>query len=72
MESIIIFDQVLDNFYQQVIDNEQKNNFNTKFYYSSDIKVDLVDTLSFIGLNMNCNWIQSQNFHRPQKGRDTL
>jgi hypothetical protein len=36
-------DQVADNFYQQVIDNEQKNSLNTKSDYSSDIKVDLVE-----------------------------
>jgi hypothetical protein len=36
-------DQVADNFYQQIIDNEQKNTLNTKSYYSSDIKVDLVE-----------------------------
>jgi hypothetical protein len=35
-------DQVTDKFYQQVIDNEQKNSLNTKSDYSSDIKVDLV------------------------------
>jgi hypothetical protein len=29
--------------YQQVIDNEQKNSLNTKFDYSFDIKVDLVE-----------------------------
>jgi hypothetical protein len=43
MESVIIFDQVADKFYQQVINNEQKNNFHTKSDYSSDIKVDLVE-----------------------------
>jgi hypothetical protein len=36
-------DQVSDNFYQQVIDNEQKNSLNTKSDYSSDIEVDLVE-----------------------------
>jgi hypothetical protein len=36
-------DQVADKFYQQVIDNEQKNSLNTKYDYSSDMKVDLVD-----------------------------
>jgi hypothetical protein len=30
-------------FYQQVIDNEQKNSLNTKSDHSSDIKVDLVE-----------------------------
>jgi hypothetical protein len=35
-------DQVADKFYQQVIDNEQKNSLNTKSDNSSDIKVDLV------------------------------
>jgi hypothetical protein len=30
-------DQVADKFYQQVIDNEQKNSLNTKSDYSSDI-----------------------------------
>jgi hypothetical protein len=34
------YDQVADKFYQQVIDNEQKNSLNTKAYHSSDIKVD--------------------------------
>jgi hypothetical protein len=34
-------DQVADKFHQQVIDNEQQNNLNTKSSYSSDIKVDL-------------------------------
>jgi hypothetical protein len=36
-------DQVTDKFYQQVIDNEQKNSLNTKSDNSSDIKVDLVE-----------------------------
>jgi hypothetical protein len=36
-------DQVADKFYQQVIDNEQKNSLNTKSDYSSDIKVDLIE-----------------------------
>jgi hypothetical protein len=36
-------DQVADKFYQQVIDNEQKNSLNTKSDHSSDIKVDLVE-----------------------------
>jgi hypothetical protein len=36
-------DQVADKFYQQVIDNEQKNTLNTKSDHSSDIKVDLVE-----------------------------
>jgi hypothetical protein len=36
-------DQVADKFYQQVIDNEQKNSLNTKSDYSSDIKVDLME-----------------------------
>jgi hypothetical protein len=36
-------DQVADKFYQQVIDNEQKNSFNTKSDNSSDIEVDLVE-----------------------------
>jgi hypothetical protein len=36
-------DQVADKFYQQVIDNEQKNSLNIKSDNSSDIKVDLVE-----------------------------
>jgi hypothetical protein len=36
-------DQFADKFYQQVIDNEQKNSLNTKSDHSSDIKVDLVE-----------------------------
>jgi hypothetical protein len=36
-------DQVADKFYQQIIDNEQKINLNTKSDHSSDIKVDLVE-----------------------------
>jgi hypothetical protein len=36
-------DQVADIFYQQVIDNEQKNSLNTKSDSSSCIKVDLVE-----------------------------
>jgi hypothetical protein len=36
-------DQVVDKFYQQVIDNEQKNSLNKKSDHSSDIKVDLVE-----------------------------
>jgi hypothetical protein len=36
-------DQVADIFYQQVIDNEQKNSLNTKSDNSSDIKIDLVE-----------------------------
>jgi hypothetical protein len=44
-------DTVVDKFYQrfivifhqQVIDNEVKNSLNTKFDYSSDIKIDLVE-----------------------------
>jgi hypothetical protein len=36
-------DQVADKFYQQVIDNEQKNSLNTKSNDSSDNKVDLVE-----------------------------
>jgi hypothetical protein len=36
-------DQVADKFNQQIIDNEQKNNLNTKSDHSSDIKVDLVE-----------------------------
>jgi hypothetical protein len=36
-------DQVADKFYQQVIDNEQKNSLNTKSDYSCDIKVYLVE-----------------------------
>jgi hypothetical protein len=36
-------DQVADKFYQQVIDNEQKNSLNTKSDYSSDIKVELFE-----------------------------
>jgi hypothetical protein len=37
------FDQVACKFYQQVIDNDQKNSLNTKSDYSYDIKVDLVE-----------------------------
>jgi hypothetical protein len=36
-------DQVADRFYQQVIDNEQKNSLNTKSDFYFDIKVDLVE-----------------------------
>jgi hypothetical protein len=36
-------DQIADKFYQQVIDNEQKNSFNTKSDHSSEIKVDLAE-----------------------------
>jgi hypothetical protein len=36
-------DQVADKFYQQVIDNDQKNSLNTKSDHSSDIKIDLVE-----------------------------
>jgi hypothetical protein len=36
-------DQVVDKFYQQVIDNEQSNSLNTKSDNSSDIKVDLLE-----------------------------
>jgi hypothetical protein len=36
-------DQVTDKFYQQVIDNEQKNSLNTKSDYSSGNNVDLVE-----------------------------
>jgi hypothetical protein len=39
-------DQVADKFYQQVIDNEQKNSLNTKsekYDNSSDTKVDLME-----------------------------
>jgi hypothetical protein len=36
-------DQVADRFYQQVIDNEQKNTLNTESDHYSDIKVDLVE-----------------------------
>jgi hypothetical protein len=36
-------DQFADKLYQQVINNEQKNNLNTKSDYSSDIKVHLVE-----------------------------
>jgi hypothetical protein len=36
-------DQVADKFYQQVIDNEQKNSLNTKSDHSSDIEVELVE-----------------------------
>jgi hypothetical protein len=36
-------DQVADKFYQQVIDNEQKNSLNTKYDYSYDINVELVE-----------------------------
>jgi hypothetical protein len=35
--------QDADKFYQQILDNEQKNSLNTKSGYSSDIKVDLVE-----------------------------
>jgi hypothetical protein len=37
------YDQVTDTFYQQVIDDEQKNNLNTKSDPSSNIKVYLVE-----------------------------
>jgi hypothetical protein len=37
------YDQVADKFYQQIIDNEQKNSLNTKSDDYSDIKVDLVE-----------------------------
>jgi hypothetical protein len=43
MESVIISDRVADYFYQQVIDNDQKNSLNAKSDNSSDIKVDLVE-----------------------------
>jgi hypothetical protein len=36
-------DQVTDKFYQQVIDNEQKNSVNTKSDHSSNFKVDIVE-----------------------------
>jgi hypothetical protein len=36
-------DQVADMFYQQVIDNEQKNSLNTKSDHASDINVGLVE-----------------------------
>jgi hypothetical protein len=36
-------DQLTDKFYQQVIDNEQKNSLNTKSDHSSKIKVDIVE-----------------------------
>jgi hypothetical protein len=36
-------DQVADKFYQQVIDDEQKNSLNTQSDHSSDLKVDLVE-----------------------------
>jgi hypothetical protein len=38
-------DQVAGKFYQQAIDNERKNSLNTKsdHYFSSDIKVDIVE-----------------------------
>jgi hypothetical protein len=36
-------DQVAEKFYQQVIDNEQKNSLNTKTDNSSDFKVDLME-----------------------------
>jgi hypothetical protein len=36
-------DQAVDNFNQQVIDNEQKNSLNTKSDHSSGIKVELVE-----------------------------
>jgi hypothetical protein len=36
-------DQVAGKFYQQVIDNEQKNSLNPKSDYSSDIDFDLVE-----------------------------
>jgi hypothetical protein len=44
MESVKSFsDQVADKFYQQVINNEQKNSFNAKSDHSSDIEVDLLE-----------------------------
>jgi hypothetical protein len=36
-------DQLAGKFYLQVIDNEQNNSLNTKSYYSSNTKVDLVE-----------------------------
>jgi hypothetical protein len=36
-------DQVVETFYQQVINNEQNNSLHTKSDYSSDIKVDLFE-----------------------------
>jgi hypothetical protein len=36
-------DQAANKFYQQVFDNEQNNSFNTKYDYSSDINVELVE-----------------------------
>jgi hypothetical protein len=36
-------DQVADQFYQQVIEYEQKNSLNTKFDHSYNIKVELVE-----------------------------
>jgi hypothetical protein len=36
-------EQFSDKFYQQVIDNEQKNSLNTKSDHSSDIYVDLAE-----------------------------
>jgi hypothetical protein len=43
MESSSFSDQVADKFYQQVIDNGQKNSLNTKSDYFSDDKVELVE-----------------------------
>jgi hypothetical protein len=43
MESVSFFDQIADMFYQQVIDNEQKNSLNTKSDYFSDINIEFVD-----------------------------
>jgi hypothetical protein len=36
-------DQLADKFYQQIIDNDQKNRLNTKSDYSLYTKVDLVE-----------------------------
>jgi hypothetical protein len=36
-------DQVADKFYQQVIDNKQKNSLNTKSDHYCDVKVDMVE-----------------------------
>jgi hypothetical protein len=38
-----VSNQVADKFYQQIIDNEQKNCLNNKSDYFSDIKVNLIE-----------------------------
>jgi hypothetical protein len=33
----------VEKFYHQIIDNEKKNNLNTKLNYSSDLKVEMAE-----------------------------